>query len=83
MPVINRMDEEAEAQRAMVTCPRVHCEQMAGNHRTVEGSRQQGGGAPACWKEVLWDDLAIPVLQENKAACIQLVCSKSTGAGGW
>lgn len=38
------MDEETEAQRAMVTCPRVHCEQMAGNHRTVEGSRQQGEG---------------------------------------
>lgn len=76
VPVINRMDEETEAQRAMVTCPRVHCEQVAGNHRTVEGSRHQG---EVLWKEVLWDDLAFPVLQENKAACIQLVCSKSTG----
>lgn len=30
-----------------------------------------------CWKEVLWDALAILMLQENKPVCIQLVSSKS------
>lgn len=76
MPVINGMYEETEAQRATVT-PKVAL--LASGRESPNCGTFRTSRSPACWKEVLWDDLAILVLQENKAESIQLVSSRSPG----